>query len=311
MVIGSILSIMLYRIFQQSVSLMMILSGMMEDYSNTLIFINQLERDCASVALVEPQRRAPQQTEGKTEASSPLGSEKKRKEEQRQQMFSADMSKGSLQQFSMVTTHSLTYFDQPGSWLVRVTYRLVEQAGSPGLFQLVREEAPYDGKSEAASPGRAYPVLTDIIRLRVTFYIHEFREGSQQLSTLESWNKEIMNKDKKSEQSPAPEFIKFEGACRSHARSGEEEIFSAIFQLPAVSLFVERQRQEIERKKLGQSIPPDTVQKSEDQEKKKNEGAQAPEARVADQKKAALTVTSTTAPVGASPVKRPGGQQGK
>jgi prepilin-type N-terminal cleavage/methylation domain-containing protein len=243
MSIGSIVSIMLYRIFQQSISVMMILSGMMEDYSNTLIFLNQLERDCASIALVDPACREKKtdrdkkssQTADETNPPSP---------------FSAVIEQGILKNFSLVTTHALPQIDHAGTWLVRVTYRLVEQPGSNNLFQLLREESPYHATTIAQGTFRAYPVLTDIVRLKVTFYVHEFREGAPALRTLGEWKKEAA----KSDQIPAPEFIKFEGSCRAHAQEGEEP-FSAIFILPAVKLFVERQRQALEQKTSSKQAP--------------------------------------------------------
>jgi len=244
MMIGAILSLMLYRLFQQTAAVTVIVAGTIEDYSNTLIFSHEIERDMFGVVL----NNVDSTDSSKSTLVNPrslIASAKSNTEQKKENkpFFEAVVQDNQFQRLSLVTTNALPQPDRWSSSLVRVTYRLADQPN--GLFQLMRSEEPFFTSKDGRGSLQEFPLLSDIVQIKITFYMYEIKEAGQPtLKTLSSWDKE------ESGQIPAPEFIKIEGICKSPT-TGFEISFDGLYQLPAARLVVEQQR----KKKSPQTTP--------------------------------------------------------
>lgn len=281
LLISSILSVMLYRVFSQTMRIAHVSSGLIEDYSDVLIMSAQLERDITSViVLKEHEKFAEKKSEEKKEPASLESAEKPsaiefsesekkegEKKEEEQLAFSGVIKDNKLSSLSFVSTNALPQADQIGSRLVRVRYFLEPDLLDSSLSRLMREERAYSPSSAVASTSQvsrmshAYTIMPHIESMTMKFYGTVYTPpGAQKTSSsgsetiaLSSWGNEEQRKKLKR---LVPEYVEFIGTYRSHATK-DAVPFSLFIAIPSgIAAGVEgreREKQEAEQaaKKKG------------------------------------------------------------
>ena len=211
LLISSMLSVVLYRVFSQTMRIAHVSSGLIEDYSDLLIMSAQVERDITSVVVLkehetsekkEPASSEKPAVDKQASAVELSGGEKEKDEENKEEQlaFSGIIKDNKLSSLSFVCTNALPDVDKVGSRLVRVRYFLAPEPSDASLSRLMREERTYAAPNKSllrqgfegqalGSPGQrghAYPVMTRIESITVKFYgtVHT-PEGAQKSASSE------------------------------------------------------------------------------------------------------------------------------
>jgi type II secretory pathway component PulJ len=266
LLISSMLSVVLYRAFLQTMRIAHMSSGLIEDYSDVLIMSAQLERDVSSVVVLkdheklakkaEEQRKTSQETAEKNSAVQLSGGEKKEEEkkEEEQLAFSGVIKDNKLSSLSFVCTNALPQVDQIGSRLVRVRYFLEPDVSDASLSRLMREERTYFPPAvtmagQAAIKSHAYNIMARIESITMKFYGTVYTPPGAQKSnsvdtemiSLSSWGNEEQRKKLKR---LVPEYVEIIGNCRSQATQ-EAMPFSLFIAIPAgIAAGIEGREQE-------------------------------------------------------------------
>lgn len=239
LLIASLLSVVLYRVFSQTLRIASVSSGLIDDYSDILIMNTQLERDITSVVVLkehESQSNTQEAAAGNQQASDKAASavelsatetKDDEKEQEERLAFSGVIKDGKLSSLSFVCTNALPDVDKFGSRLVRVRYFLAPEPSHASLSSLMREERVYSVMTksrpgEQSAMSHPYPVMTNIESITMKFYgaVHvpagKQQTGSSESGTivLSSWGNEEQRKKLKR---LVPEYIEISGNYRSSA----------------------------------------------------------------------------------------------
>lgn len=267
LLIASLLSVVLYRMFSQTMRVAHMSSGLIEDYSDVLIMSNQMERDITSIVVLkehakiaeqqaqaqaqEQQKQAGQPGAEGAAAAPPKASSidfgesgkeqegEKKEEEEERLAFAGVIKDNKLSTLSFVCTNALPQVDSAGSRLVRVRYFLVADADDASLHQLMREERRYQAKNDAEpqpDKSRAYVIMPRIETITVRFYGTLYSKkgeaggtAQEESKTLLSWGNEEQRKALKR---LVPEYLEISGSRRS--RGSQVAIpFSFFIPIPA------------------------------------------------------------------------------
>lgn len=262
LLIGSIISIMVYQVFAQTVRVTDRMSGRIDEYGDTFITLTQLERDLMGLVLlpesdIKKTGTTNPASENQSGASIQAGQEIEGSEREERIPFECVVREGKLISLAFVTTNALPSVDAVGSRLVRVRYFIEVQRDDPALMQLMREEAPYPFQKQTALEQRAYPLLSHLESLEITCYLTVRKGESDQEVKLKEWGT-----DQQKEKYPAaPEFITISGVYRT--RTTQEQIpFTYSISIPAAKLAVydyykkeEKQKKEQAQKQVNQVMP--------------------------------------------------------
>lgn len=238
LLISSMLSVVLYRVFSQTMRIAHISSGLIEDYSDALIMAAQLERDITSVIVLKehekfaekkPEEQKPAQESSDKLSAIELSEDKKKegeKNEEEQLAFAGVIKDNKLSSLSFVCTNALPQVDAMGSRLVRVRYFLEPDVLDPSLSRLMREERAYSSAASAATGqaarmSHAYTIMPRIESITMKFYGTVYTPPNAQKSSsdgemisLNSWGNEEQRKKLKR---LVPEYVEIMGNYRSHA----------------------------------------------------------------------------------------------
>lgn len=260
LVVGSILSVSLYRMLYQTVKVTEKMTTMTDDYADVLLMKTEFERDIAGIVVIKrdvktgnraavvPGAPPEQQKEQKSMMAQQQEESAASSQEKEEPQFRAEVRDGKLLSLALVTTHALPQVDLPGSHLVRVRYRLEDDPYEKGLMRLMREEYPYEqsGAKELEKLARPYPLLQRITSVKMVFYMRivskEGKPGETRMRSVTEWG------GKEGEDSvPVPEYIRLEGTCRSH--NGHDEVpFSLVIAVPIAASLYEKKQYELMKK---------------------------------------------------------------
>jgi prepilin-type N-terminal cleavage/methylation domain-containing protein len=258
MLIASILSVIIYRMFTQTMRIARMSEGFIEEYGDAFIMANQIERDIMTIVvlkehakLAEKQEAEPkpletpagQQPLEKTSidlTETPKNQEGEKQDEEERLAFAGVIKDNKLSSLSFVCTNALPQAEGGGSRLVRVRYVLAPDPDDATLSQLMREERRYQAKvvpGVQSDKPQAYIIMPRVESITVKFYgtLHAQKtddktsSGAGEPIALSSWGNEEQRRKLKR---LVPEYLEIVGTCRSRGTNGTLS-FSYFIAIPA------------------------------------------------------------------------------